>query len=571
MEAAPRDVPTDGSGLEPPDDATLCALLRTAAEDGPDRPAVVAGPERWTYGRLATETVVAARALRSLGVGEGDTVALLAPNTAAWIPTALGAMQCGARVDAFHTWVKAYDLDHLLRASAASVLVMVDAVRSSDLTAELVTLLPELRTHAPGQWRSARYPALRHVVVMGATVPPGATAWERVRADRSTDAAADETWPGLEADQADRPAFVLYTSGSTRYPKAVPLVHRDLIVNGFHIGARMGLTSDDRVWLTSPLFWSFGAANALMAVLTHRACLVLQERFTPRAAVAMMADEGVTAAYLLPSIAAALADEVAEQVRAVETLRTGLTIGRADEVRCVVEDLGIDGICNVYGSTETYGNCCVTPHDAPLSDRLSSQGPPLPGDEVRTVDPATMTPLAPGVAGELQVRGRVMPGYLGDPVATAQVMTPDGWYRTGDRAVIRHDGSVQFVARLDDMIKTSGINVSPAEVEGYLTAHPLVAEAVVIGAPHPTRGQVPVAFVVPASPAVTVEDLVRFCRGGIAGYKVPHAIQLLTDLPRTGPGKVRRRDLVEEAGALVRRDEQSTGPEFAGTTQRKRI
>ena len=558
------------AGGQPPDGATLCALLHAAAQAEPDRPALIAGPDRWTYGRLATETEAAARALRSLGVGEGDTVALLAPNRAEWIPTALGAMQCGARVAAFHTWVKAYDLDHLLRASAASVLVLVDKVRSNDLMGELGTLLPELRSQAPGQWRSVRYPDLRHVVVVGDDVPPGATAWKRSRAGRPTDAAGDEKWPGFDQHRADLPAFVLYTSGSTRYPKAVPLSHRGLIVNGFHIGERMGLTPEDRVWLTSPLFWSFGAANALMAVLTHRACLVLQEQFIPEEAVRLMATEGVTAAYLLPSIADALAAQVGEQVKAVDTLRTGLMIGRPDELRRVVDDLGIGGICNVYGSTETYGNCCVTPHDAPLDDRLSGQGPPLPGNEVRAVAPATLTPLPAGVAGELQVRGRVMPGYLDDPAATARVMTPDGWYRTGDRGVIRDDGSVQFISRLDDMIKTSGINVSPAEVESFLTAHPLVAEAVVVGALHRSRGQVPVAFVVPASTELTVEDVAAFCRGGIAGYKVPYAMKLVTRLPRTGTGKVRRRDLIEQAGELVQLVEKPAGPESARTTRRKR-
>ncbi|MCW2584077.1 MAG: Long-chain-fatty-acid--CoA ligase [Klenkia sp.] len=526
-----------------PTATTLPELLRVTAAGTPDAPALVTGGTRWTYAQLSAEVDLAADVLAGLGVGPGDTVALLAPNTASWVPVSFGAMALGARVDAFNTWVKAYDLEHLLASSAASVLVLADRVRGSDLLAELESLLPELTDTADGRWHSDRFPALRHVVVLGDRVSAGALSWTAL-------AAAATPTTREPVARAEDPAFVLYTSGSTSRPKAVPLCHRDLVLNGFHIGERMGVTAADRVWFGSPLFWSFGCANALMNAMSHGACFVLQEQFTPQDAAALMAAEQVTVAYLLPSMVDALVGAVAEQVRAVGSLRTGATIGRPEEVRRAVVDLGITGMCNVYGATETYGNCCVTDHRMPLEARVTTQGPPLPGVEVRVIG-ADGEVLPAGEPGEMQVRGRVTPGYLGDDDATAAAFTPDGWYRTGDRMVVDDEGVVSFVSRTSDMIKTSGINVSPAEVESFLASHPDVVEVTVLGAPHPSRDEVVVAFVVARTADLTAADLIAWCRDRVAGYKVPWVAAVVDELPRTGTGKLARRTLQQDAADLV--------------------
>lgn len=525
-----------------PASTTLSALVADQAARTPEAAALVAGDVRWSYADLDTAAGRAAAALGSLGLGPGERVGLLAANTAEWPAVVFGAHRIGARVDAFNTWAKAWDLEHLLGSSECGVLVTMASVRSTDLLGELRKLLPEPWDAPAGTWRSERFPALRHVVVLGgAEVPVGAQRWDDLVASAEP-VEASEPDPGSTA-------FVLYTSGSTATPKAVPLVHRDLILNGFHIGERMGLTGADRVWLGSPLFWSFGAANALMATITHGACLVLQEQFSAPDAARLLATERCTAAYLLPSMVDALLP-VAEQVRAVKELRTGLTIGRPEEVRRLADDLGIAEICNIYGSTETYGNCCVTAHDTPLETRLVSQGRPLPGVELRVVDDAGELRHT-DATGELHVRGRIMPGYLGDPEATASAMTDDGWYRTGDRVHLRQDGAIEFRSRLTDMIKTSGINVSPAEIESYLCRHEQVAAAAVVGAPHPARGEVAVAFVTTRGEGVDAETLRSYCREGIAGYKVPWEIVVVPGLPTTGTGKVMRRALIHEATERV--------------------
>ena len=151
----------------------------------------------------------------------------------------------------------------------------------------------------------------------------------------------------------------------------------------------------------------------------------------------------------------------------------------------------------------------------------------------------------------MQVRGRVMSGYLNDDESNKTAFTDDGWFRTGDRMRIVDDGTVVFIGRMTDMIKTSGINVSPAEVESFLVTHPDITEATVVGAPHPLRGEVVIAFVISRSADLTEADVIAFCRQNIASYKAPWAVSIVPDLPRTGTGKLLRRALRGDAEAIV--------------------
>lgn len=520
---------------------TLPDLLDEQVEQRPDALALVAGDERLSYQELRSRSLRAASVLTDLGASRGSRIALVETNTALWHEISFGALRLGAVVDAFNTWIRAYDLEHLLGASKAEILVLRQKVGTADLLEELRKTDPAAH-FAAGKVSSARYPHLHTIVLLD---DEGSDhSWQALMAAASA--------PALpSAAQPDDPAFILYTSGSTKYPKAVPLLHGKMIDNSFSIGERMGLGSEDRVWLGSPLFWSYGIANAAMATMTHGACLVLQERFEPVAAAELMEREACTAAYLLPSLVDALSTKAGEKVRSIASLRTGLTIGRPDEVRRIVDELSIDEICTVYGSTETYGNCCVTHHTMSLDERLFSQGYPLYGVEVRVVDPMTGALLPRGEAGEIQVRGNIMPGYIGDPELTTETMAEDGWFRSGDTGLINEAGCIRFVARHSEMIKTSGINVSPAEVEGFYSRHPGIEDIAVVGAPHPVKGEVVVAFVIAHEPGLTADEVVAFGRGQVAGYKVPSLVILEDAFPRTSTGKLDRKALVKKAAESV--------------------
>jgi fatty-acyl-CoA synthase len=235
------------------------------------------------------------------------------------------------------------------------------------------------------------------------------------------------------------------------------------------------------------------------------------------------------------------------------SLRTGLTIGSPQDVIAAAEALGAGEICNIYGASETYGNCCVTHHDRQLVERANCQGEPLPGVEMRIVDAESGRPLAAEEPGLVEVRGYLMAGYGGSSSEqNAKVFTEDGFFRTGDLGRLTADGRFVFVGRTTEMIKRSGINVSPAEVEEILLQHPKVAQAGVVGVPDPEKGEIIVAFAVPvAGTAVAPAELEAHCKALSSRYKVPDRIMIASALPVTVTGKIMRRDLRDQALALV--------------------
>ena len=357
--------------------------------------------------------------------------------------------------------------------------------------------------------------------------------------------------PGSAASATDD-ALILYTSGSSANRKAVRLKHYGVVENGFNIGERMALGPTDRVLLSAPLFCSYGSANALAAAITHGGTLVLQERFEAAGAIDLIEKFGCTAIYTLPGMTKAIVTRPEFAPSRVRTLRTGLTIGTPQEFLFAVNSLGAAQLCNIYGATETYGNCCVTSCHWPVEKRANCQGAPLPGNEMRFIDVDSGEPVGPGEIGLTEVRGYVRAGYSGaSSDQNAIAFTADGFYRTGDVGRLDEDGAFVFIGRNTEMIKRAGINVSPAEVENILLSHPGVSQAAVVGAADPERGELVVAFVVPANASVTTAELIAHCRSVASKYKVPDRILMRSSLPLTATGKLQRSQLKQTALELV--------------------
>jgi fatty-acyl-CoA synthase len=502
--------------------------------------AVLDGAVALTYGELDERIDAVAGGLRRLGVQWGSTVGLLCTNRWEWLAAAIGAHRVGARVAAFNTFAKAWDLDYMVSHSDTEVLICVDGFRSRDYRQTLRELVPEL---AAPDWISERFPALRHVVVIGeAPELPGVKTLVEVMAA----AAAVGPLEPVPVSAADD-AFILYTSGSSARPKAVPMQHYATIENGFSIGERMGLDRDDRVFVSVPLFWAYGAVNALPATLTHGATMALQPAFEPRGALDLIEQHHCTAIYTLPNMTAALLAAEGYAPARVASLRTGLTLGTEAEIRRTLEELDVPKICNIYGGTETYGNCCVTPNEWPDQRRLTSQGPPLPGVRLRIVDPSSGELLPTGSVGEIQVTGYLARGYLADESgASARAFGADGWYRSGDLGSLDDEGGLHFHSRATEMIKTGGINVAPREVEEFLAGHPAIDNVAVVGVPDERLTEVVVAFVVARAGEEPAPGQLRsWCAERIASYKVPARVHVIPELPATDTGKLARRALVE--------------------------
>jgi len=536
-----------------PSSRTLGDLVDELAANTPAAPAVVSGDERLDYSALKRRVDEFARALLASGVAHGDRVALVVTNRIEWIVAALASAKIGAVVAAISTFSTPRELAWSLEHCSASTLVMLSEFRGRRFLEPLLALCPELAQGMPGAVGSARLPALRTVVVLDGPAPSAAFT---PSAFLSRGAAVDAT--RLAAAQAavapSDLCYILYTSGSTAAPKGVTLAHGPLIDNGFEIGERMHLQGTDRLWLAVPLFWSFGSANALPAIMTHGGSVVLQESFEPGEALALIERERCSVYYGMVNMARALLEHPAHPGRRLGAMRTGLTIGPPEDIALTMRALGADGLCNVYGSTETYGNCAVADAGEPLRLRLERQGLPLPGMTIRAVDPVTRRPLPRGEVGELAVHGRITPGYYQAPEANAEAFDRDGFFLTGDLGSIEADGRVRFRGRLKEMIKTGGVNVAPLEVEHVLMQHPEIVQAYVVGVPDAARGEaVAAAIELRAGSTSDGAAVVAFCRERLASYKVPTrlVIRAAAEFPRTATGKIHKPGLREELAAMV--------------------
>ncbi len=526
---------------------TLSDLLEEMALREPERIAVICAGRETTFATLAQAARRVAGFLRARGIRHGDRVGLLVNNRREWIEIACGAMAAGATLVPFSTWSTRHELEFLLADSGLSALFTLSGFGKEDFRASLDAMLPEAGRTEPGEWRCATTPALRSIVLVGEGEAP--SGWHRY--DAIGDAALAPLPPGEGASAGDD-GVVLYTSGSTSKPKAVRLIQHAIVENGYNIGERQGLRPGDRLLASIPLFWAYGAVNALPAAFTHAAALVLQPRFEPGEAIELIERHRCTAFYTLPAMTAAMLRHPGFAPARTRSLRTGLALGSPQEFRRNAEELGATEICNIYGASEVYGNCCVTPHDWPLERRAACSGPPLPGVSLRIIDAETGESLGTEKPGLIEVKGYLMRGYGGASAEHNEAaFTADGWFRTGDIGQLSEAGELTFLGRSGEMIKRSGINVSPAEVEEALLCHPAVAQVGVVGTPDAEKGERIVAFVVQrvGMPA-TASELAAHCRRIASAYKVPDRIELREALPVTVTGKLLRRALKDEAMAL---------------------
>ena len=521
--------------MRAPYSRTLFDLACEQAERYPDRHAVVGDRRSLTYSQLRDTAMGIAGGLRALGVKRGDRVGLLLNNCPEWVEVCFGVAAIGAVLVPFSTWSRRRELAFLFRDSRIKVLISADHIGDQDFSQDIVALRPE-------------HPELA-VVMIGDRSLAGSIAYADLATKHPPIEGAPPPGDGARAEDS---ALILYTSGSTSYPKAVPLRHSGIIENGFNIGERQGLTPEDRVLLSPPLFWSYGSANAMSATLTHGATLVLQGRFDAGESLDLIEKQRCTALYTMPGMTSAMLTHKDFRRERTKTLRTGLTIGTPQDVAAVANELGSREICNVYGQTESYGNCAVTWHHWPLERRMRVQGPPLPGVHVRIVDETSGQAVGAGLPGQIEVKGNLTPGYDGASAQNnAKSFTADGYFRTGDLGMLTPEGHVMFLARTTEMIKRAGINIAPAEVEDVLRHHPGVAEAAVVGAPDPEKGEIVLAFVVAKPGAMLTEEILRtHCRTEAASYKTPDRVEICDALPTTATGKLKRSELMTMAAKL---------------------
>jgi fatty-acyl-CoA synthase len=514
-------------------DATAHGMLAALARAHGAREAIVFGDERITFRDFHARVERLARGLHALGLRRGDALAIWLPNRPLWYVAQYAAARLGVVVVALNPRYRAHELSYILAQSDAAALLVTDHLGAVDYFETLHEVLPELRHAVPGELESARCPRLRRVLVDADDPYPGC-----VRVADVLDAADEAEAPGLGPGPDDL-FTLLYTSGTTSFPKGAMITHRNAVPHGWYCGTVLGLGPHDRVLHALPAAGTWGGLNIPLTTWSHGACLVLMESYDPLRALALIERERCTVWNAVDTMVKPMLEHPELDRHDRSSLRTGgfaATGGGGHGLfEAVVERLGIRLAFQPYGMTEVNAMAMLHDLDEPVELRALPGVRPAEGLEVRVVHPDTGAACAPGEEGELQFRGRlVVRGYYGKPDETAAAFTDDGWFRSGDLGVQTPEGLTIFRGRLREVLRISHFMVAPGEIETFLMSHPDVEQAFVVGVPDPALNEAPVAYVIRRAGAPLDEEGLRaWCRGRIASFKVPKRIRFVHDVPRT--------------------------------------
>ena len=529
-------------------------LADDAARRFGDREALVFEDRRYSFTEQAAEIDRAGKALIAAGVAPGDHVALWLNNRDDWMFIAFALAKIGAVMVPINTRFRTHDLDYVLRQSDSRMLITHDRsgpIEYLDLVREVVSL-PESGDAVDDQ----NFPELRRVLILGEDTPEGVTDWAQA-IERGADISDAELTARAAAVDPDDPVFIMYTSGTTGFPKGVVHSHK-LIRNVEDRGFRMAITAEDTILNYLPLFHAFGYSEGALVALVTGARQVITETFDPDECLDLVAQEKVTIMHGFEAHLKALTEAQDARPRDMSSLRTGLFAAGMHSATPVVREgnraLAPLKSISGFGMTEVWVGAAIGALDEADELRCASSGAIGLGYEMKIADPDTGAEMPPGEPGELLVKGySLMLGYYKKPEETAAAYTEDGWFRTGDTAVWLDNGYLRFLGRYKDMLKVGGENVDPMEAEGLLLEHPEVHQVAIVGMPDDRLEEVPIAYVqlVPGA-RMDAAGVIEYCRGKLASFKLPHRVEFVDDFPMTASGKIRKVDLRERAKALVK-------------------
>ncbi|HWF52856.1 MAG TPA: AMP-binding protein [Solirubrobacteraceae bacterium] len=536
--------------------STMGDLLLRSASRRPDHEALVFPHARFTYEDLAERVVRTARSLAALGVGRGDHVGLLMPNSPDFVFAFFATQLLGAVAVPINTRYRTRELAHVVANGDLVVLLTSDIVDDQvDFVERLCEALPGL-TDAPDplRLRLAAAPKLRTVVLLGDRHSDGCLS--RSRFDELAAAVEESSVLAQRARVRVRDvALILFTSGTTAQPKGALLTHEAMVRVWVAVADRLRITAEERIWNPLPMF-HMSCIGPMIFAFDLGATLVSMVHFEPAVALELIEREQVTwVQSVFPPIAMGLVRHPDFAERDLSRVRGLLNVAPPDTLRLIQEAFApAVQIGGHFGMTEAAGAITCNEWDATPDQQAETTGAPLPGVEVRVVDPATGALLGPEQPGELQIRGfGLFEGYYKDPQSTAAAMTDDGWLSSGDLGSADRDGLITYLGRLKEMLKVGGENVAPSEIESHLSTHSAIKLVQVVGVPDDRLDEVPAAFIelVPGR-LLSASEVIEYCRGAIASFKVPRYVRFVTEWPMsaTKVQKVRLREqFLAEGGA----------------------
>ena len=524
---------------------TVPRLVDDAALRHGSAEALVDGALRLSYRQLAEEVDRYARGFLADGLGAGDRVAVWAPNCAEWMLAALGILRAGGVLVPLNTRFKGGEAAYIMRDAGASTLVTVRGFLGTDYPAMLagqetadlariVLLRDEGGTPAGGGAGAVPLMQLDAFLRAGEGVPPA------------------ESAARAASVQPDDVSDLIFTSGTTGYPKGASATHAQSLRTFGTWSSIVGLTVGDRYLVVNPFFHTFGYKAGILACLMAGATVVPEPVFDPSAVMARIGAERISVLPGPPTLYQTLLSDPRRAEQDLSSLRLGVTgaaVVPVELVQAMRGELGFDTVLTAYGLTESCGTVTMCRRSDPPEIVAATSGRAIPGLEVRAV--AEGADAAPGEPGEIMVRGyTVMPGYWRNEAATAEAIDDEGWLHTGDIGVLDRAGNVTITDRVKDMFVVGGFNAYPAEIEAILRGHEAVAQVAVVGVPDDRMGEVGCAYIVPteaaaadADPVELGREILGWSRGAMANYKVPRGIVLVDALPVNASGKVLKREL----------------------------
>jgi long-chain acyl-CoA synthetase len=492
--------------------------VQRAAKFFPEKSAVLFEGTTIRYGELDARVHRLANALTARGVAKGDRVALFLPNIPEFIICYLATVRVGAIAVSVNAMLKSGELEYIF----------------NDCQPVIVCTTGELLPHLPAK----DCPGTDRVLICEGDPQghPTLTRWMETGAD---------TGPIAHMEPSD-PAALLYTSGTTGFPKGATLTHGNVVSNIYSTVHHAGFARDDRMVLFLPLFHVFGQNFIMNATFLSCATLLLYRRFVPDQIAAAIARDRGTMLFAVPTIYIHLLNmNLSGDDLATIRYEFSAAATMPQEISAQWTERFGRPVYEGYGLTECSPFACYN-HD--FRHKFGSVGTPVENFEIRIFDEDD-NPLPVGEWGEIGIRGPgVMAGYWNKPEESAQALR-GGWLHSGDIGMVDDEGYVFIVDRVKDMINVSGLKVWPAEVEQYLYRHPAIREVAVYGVPHAEKGEVvKAAIVLKSTGAATAEEILAYCRERMAVYKVPSAVDLIDELPKSATGKILKRILRDGDG-----------------------
>ncbi|MGE0586367.1 MAG: class I adenylate-forming enzyme family protein [Flavobacteriaceae bacterium] len=525
--------------------SVIAKWLEDGARISDTHDAIVFPDFRLSYAELLANSRRMAAKLKALGVRPGDHVGLLFNNSRTSIEMYLGTLLANAVAVFLNARYKSEELPHTVNKGDMRVLFTAKTDGLRGHTDIVLDAFPELRKrNRADRLRLQSAPRLERVFALGDDLAPPFLSFDEDFLNRPSAFGLD---PDAPIDHAPEGTLaLLFTSGTTSHPKACPVRASAMLGKASDLADSVRLTPASAFWNPLPGF-HIGFLMPFMAALSRGATTVTTEHFNALETLQLLSSEKVT--HVHPgfyTIWSAVLNHPQFDQYDLSHIHTVICSGPTEALRLAEEKLPRGKILNTYGSSESAGSITMSHPDDDFQSRASTAGYVLPGNEMRIVSPDDGTVLAVDEMGEIQLRGAtVFDGYYKDAAKSAEALSEDGWFKTGDLGSLDSEGRIRITGRLKDMLKVGGENVAAVEVEGFLTTHPAVALAQVIGVEDPRLMEVPAAFI-ELKPGSTLDpvELIEFCRGRIAGYKIPRYVVFISEWPASAT-KIQKHRLAE--------------------------